>query len=302
MRRVGNHGSTRSSTCLRDPFSDLCYGYNAFWRHCLAHMQVNCDGFEVETLINVRVARAGLRVAEVAVGRALAHARREQLHAGRDGLRVLRTIVTERFRRADGRPRSVSRGVSRALGRSPAVRGRGVGAADLAAFDLADADTSGAAGHPIFAEHAKQHSSGLRLVLSRKSCRGRGSGSATERRRIKPATLAHVCPTTRICANRLRALLADEDAITEKKMFGGLAFLVHGHMSVTLHATEACSSASPRKRPTQRSARPHVSLMEMGGRTMEGWITVAPAGLKTKRELAAWVKRSLTFAATLPPK
>ena len=51
-----------------------------------------------------------------------------------------------------------------------------------------------------------------------------------------------------------------------------------------------------------RSARAHVSMMEMRGRTMEGWITVAPAGLKTKRELAAWVKRSLTFAATLPPK
>ena len=42
--------------------------------------------------------------------------------------------------------------------------------------------------------------------------------------------------------------------------------------------------------------------MEMGGRTMEGWINVAPEGLKTKRELAAWVKRSLAFVKTLPPK
>jgi hypothetical protein len=49
-------------------------------------------------------------------------------------------------------------------------------------------------------------------------------------------------------------------------------------------------------------ARPHVSLMEMGGRTMDGWITVAPEGLKTKRELGAWVKRSVAFAKTLPRK
>ena len=49
-------------------------------------------------------------------------------------------------------------------------------------------------------------------------------------------------------------------------------------------------------------ARPHVALMEMGGRTMAGWITVAPEGLKTKRELAGWVKRSVAFAKTLPPK
>jgi len=45
-------------------FTDLCYGYNAFWRSCLPHMHVTCDGFEVETLINVRVARAGLNVTD----------------------------------------------------------------------------------------------------------------------------------------------------------------------------------------------------------------------------------------------
>jgi TfoX/Sxy family transcriptional regulator of competence genes len=103
-------------------------------------------------------------------------------------------------------------------------------------------------------------------------------------------------------ANRLRELLAAEDAITEKKMFGGLAFLLHGNMSVSASRsggllvrvdpadTEACL------------ARPHVTLMKMGGRTMAGWLSVAPEALRTKRELAAWVKRSLTFAGTLPPK
>jgi len=49
-------------------------------------------------------------------------------------------------------------------------------------------------------------------------------------------------------------------------------------------------------------ARPHVELMKMGGRTMDGWIRVEPEGVKTKRDLGAWVKRSLGYVKTLPPK
>jgi TfoX/Sxy family transcriptional regulator of competence genes len=103
-------------------------------------------------------------------------------------------------------------------------------------------------------------------------------------------------------ANRLRELLADEEGLTEKRMFGGLAFLVHGNMSV---AASRNGGLLVRIDPADTDAvlaRRHVSLMEMGGRTMDGWVTVAPEGLKTKRELASWVKRSLAFAHTLPPK
>jgi glycosyltransferase involved in cell wall biosynthesis len=99
LRRAGNRALTRLVNILFGTrYSDLCYGYNAFWRHCLPHMQVTCAGFEVETLINVRVARAGLSVAEVP------SAEHERLHGQgnlnvvRDGLRVLRTILTERLR------------------------------------------------------------------------------------------------------------------------------------------------------------------------------------------------------------
>jgi hypothetical protein len=56
------------------------------------------------------------------------------------------------------------------------------------------------------------------------------------------------------------------------------------------------------KRLREALARPHVALMEMRGRTMDGWITVAPEGLKTKRDISAWVRRSLAFVRTLPPK
>jgi hypothetical protein len=81
-------------------YTDLCYGYNAFWRHCLPYMRVTTSGFEVETLINVRVARAGLTVTEVpSIEYERLHGE-SKLNALRDGLRVLRVIVAERLRGA----------------------------------------------------------------------------------------------------------------------------------------------------------------------------------------------------------
>lgn len=82
-------------------YTDLCYGYNAFWRSVLPVIGPDCTGFEVETLINVRAARAGLRVVEVP---SVEHPRiygESSLHPVRDGLRVLRTIFVE-WRRSDG--------------------------------------------------------------------------------------------------------------------------------------------------------------------------------------------------------
>jgi TfoX/Sxy family transcriptional regulator of competence genes len=109
-------------------------------------------------------------------------------------------------------------------------------------------------------------------------------------------------PYDEVLANRLRELLADEDAVTEKKMFGGLAFLLHGNMSVSASRNGGLLARIDPADTDAALARPHVELMKMGGRTMDGWITVAPEGLKTKRQLGAWVKRSVAFAKTLPPK
>jgi TfoX/Sxy family transcriptional regulator of competence genes len=103
-------------------------------------------------------------------------------------------------------------------------------------------------------------------------------------------------------ANRLRELLAGEPAITEKKMFGGLAFLVHGNMSVSASRNGGLLARVDPADADACLARPHVKLMEMRGRTMDGWLTIAPEGLKAKRDLAGWVQRSLAFARTLPPK
>src|ERR1700712_2853335 len=103
-------------------------------------------------------------------------------------------------------------------------------------------------------------------------------------------------------ANRLRELLAGEDAITERKMFGGLAFLLHGHMSVSASRNGGLLVRIDPSDTEAALARRHVTLMQMGGRTMDGWITVAPDGLKTQRQLSAWVTRGIAFARTLPPK
>jgi TfoX/Sxy family transcriptional regulator of competence genes len=103
-------------------------------------------------------------------------------------------------------------------------------------------------------------------------------------------------------ANRLRELLADEDAVTEKKMFGGLAFLVRGNMSVSASGQGGLLARIDPASTSEALAREHVSLMEMRGRTMDGWVRVAPEGVRTKRQLQPWVKRSLAYVKTLPPK
>ena len=103
-------------------------------------------------------------------------------------------------------------------------------------------------------------------------------------------------------AYRLRELLADQDGITEKRMFGGLAFLLNGNMAVSASRRGGLLVRIDPADAEAALARPHVAPMEMGGRSMAGWITVAPEGLKAKRQLAGWVKRGVNFAATLPPK
>lgn len=104
IRSVGNHVlNTFVNALYGTHYTDLCYGYNAFWARCLPYMHVDCDGFEVETLINVRIAKAGLVVHEVP---SYEHPRlhgSSNLHAVRDGSRVLRTIVLERISAASRR-------------------------------------------------------------------------------------------------------------------------------------------------------------------------------------------------------
>ncbi|GHH92224.1 glycosyltransferase family 2 protein [Streptomyces capillispiralis] len=80
-------------------YTDLCYGYNAFWRHCLDKIDLDCTGFEVETLMNIRVVKAGLKVQEIPSHEYLRIHGTSNLRAVRDGFRVLKVILQERSNR-----------------------------------------------------------------------------------------------------------------------------------------------------------------------------------------------------------
>jgi TfoX/Sxy family transcriptional regulator of competence genes len=103
-------------------------------------------------------------------------------------------------------------------------------------------------------------------------------------------------------ANRIRELTAGESAVTEKKMFGGLAFLIGGNMAV---AASGQGGLMVRVDPAETDAlvaKPHARPFEMRGREMQGWLRVDDEGLKTKRQLEPWVKRGVAYARSLPPK
>jgi hypothetical protein len=103
-------------------------------------------------------------------------------------------------------------------------------------------------------------------------------------------------------ADRIRELIAGEPKLTEQRMFGGLAFLIGGNMSV---AASGQGGLMVRVAPDAAEAlltKPHTRTFEMRGRAMQGWLRVDPEGVRTKRQLEPWVKRGVAYARSLPPK
>ena len=103
-------------------------------------------------------------------------------------------------------------------------------------------------------------------------------------------------------ANRIRELIADGPEITEQRMFGGLAFLVAGNMSVAASGQGGVMVRVDPEETAALLARPHVRPFEMRGRAMHGWLRVDPEGVRTKRQLEPWVRRGVAYARSLPPK
>lgn len=101
-------------------------------------------------------------------------------------------------------------------------------------------------------------------------------------------------------ANRIRELVADEAAVSEQRMFGGLAFLVGGRMSVAVSREGGLMVRVEPDKTDALVAKPHAWPFEMRGRELDGWLRVDPAGLRTKRQLAAWVARGVDYARSLP--
>ena len=103
-------------------------------------------------------------------------------------------------------------------------------------------------------------------------------------------------------ANRIRELIAGEADVTEKRMFGGLAFLIGGNMAV---AASSQGGLMVRVEPEETAAlvaKPNARPFEMRGREMQGWLRVDDEGVRTKRQLEPWVKRGVAYARSLPPK
>jgi TfoX/Sxy family transcriptional regulator of competence genes len=109
-------------------------------------------------------------------------------------------------------------------------------------------------------------------------------------------------PVDQDFANRIREELANVDGITEKSMFGGRAFLLHGNMAVGIMSTGDLMVRVGPDATDEALSKPHTRLFEMRGRSMTGWVIVALEGVKTKRQLGPWVKRGVAFASSLPPK
>ena len=103
-------------------------------------------------------------------------------------------------------------------------------------------------------------------------------------------------------ANRIRELIAGAPDVTEQRMFGGLAFLVAGNMSVAASGQGGVMVRVDPEETATLLAKPHVRPLEMRGRAMHGWLRVEPDGVRTKRQLEPWVRRGVAYARSLPPK
>lgn len=103
-------------------------------------------------------------------------------------------------------------------------------------------------------------------------------------------------------AYRIRELVSSERGVEEKPMFGGLAFLINGHMSVAVSGRGGLMVRVPPEDTAKLLARAHVEPMVMAGRETRGWVRISENGTKTKRQLQSWVTRGVEYARSLPPK
>lgn len=92
-----------------------------------------------------------------------------------------------------------------------------------------------------------------------------------------------------------------EIPFVEKKMFGGIGFLVYGNMACGVHKENMIVRVNPDKHEKLLKKK-HTRVFDITGRPMKGWLMVEPDGCKTAKQVSAWVKESLEFALTLPPK
>ena len=100
---------------------------------------------------------------------------------------------------------------------------------------------------------------------------------------------------------RVQELLADTPDLGEKKMFGGIGYLVRGNMACGIHKDSLVVRVGP-ERYQEALAEPHARPFDITGRPMKGWVMIAPGALESDADLSEWVQSGVEFALTLPPK
>jgi TfoX/Sxy family transcriptional regulator of competence genes len=108
-------------------------------------------------------------------------------------------------------------------------------------------------------------------------------------------------PYNELLSNRIRAVLGPLPNLEEKKMFGGVGFLVNGNMACGVHKDDLIVRVGPANYYVALS-RPHTRPFDMTGRSMAGWVIVSPEGCASESDLKVWVDQGLAFALSLPSK
>jgi hypothetical protein len=103
-------------------------------------------------------------------------------------------------------------------------------------------------------------------------------------------------------ADRIRALLATDHDVVEKKMFGGLAFLIGGNMSVSASGQGGLLLRCDPEDTESLVSEPHADRFEMRGRAMDGWLRIESAGVESDGDLRRWVDIGVDYARSLPAK
>jgi TfoX/Sxy family transcriptional regulator of competence genes len=103
-------------------------------------------------------------------------------------------------------------------------------------------------------------------------------------------------------AERIRELLAPDDDVLEKKMFGGLAFLIGGNMAVSASGQGGLLLRCDPEQTDALVGHPHVDRFEMRGRAMDGWLRVDAEAVREPEDLQRWVAVGVDYARALPPK
>lgn len=102
-------------------------------------------------------------------------------------------------------------------------------------------------------------------------------------------------------AERIRGILSDRKNVVEKKMFGGLSFMLNGNFACGLTKDDLVIRVGP-GRHDEVLRHPHARVMDFTGRPMKGWIYVAPEGYASEKDLVGWVTQGVDYALSLPPK